>query len=238
MHEIGETVLEGERVPYCVMEYLPGGSLMDLIKRRRRLSERETARIGADVAAGLAHAHERGIIHRDIKPQNILLDGSEHAKLADFRAFRVSEDVPEFFIGTPRYAAPECFRGQGLPASDVYSLGVVLYRMAVGELPFKGCPRSIVRQHASEAPVPPGERVWIGEELNGLILGCLEKIPSRRPGGAADLERRLRRISECATVRTVCSRRLRWWIRRHLISTVIFAASIKWCIEGGEWAVL
>jgi serine/threonine protein kinase len=214
VYEVGEAAFAEQTACYVVMEYVPDGDLSSLIKRRRRLSERAAARIGGDVAAGLAYAHEEGAVHRDVKPQNVLLDGSGRAKLTDFTTVRGATPDPGTFSGTPRYAAPEQFGGYAGPESDVYSLGISLYQAVVGGLPFKGDRRSVARQHASETPVPPGERVWISERLNALILCCLEKSPARRPG-AAELERELRLISERATVQAVAGNRLRWWIRRH-----------------------
>lgn len=211
VYEVGEADFEGKMVPYAAMEYVSGGDLMSLIEVRKRLSERETARIGADVAAALSYAHERNVVHEDIKPQNILMEDLRRAKLTDFNVVRAQETGG---FGAPRYAVPECFEGEALPASDVYSLGVTLYQTVVGGPPFRGNRRTVIRQHAEEMPIPPAERSQISADFNAVILRCLEKRPSRRPG-AAELERELRRISRRA-IAHAASRRLRSYIGRRL----------------------
>jgi serine/threonine-protein kinase len=122
------------------MEYVPGGDLKDLIDRRGRLSGAELSRLGAEVCSGLTHAHERGVIHRDIKPHNILLDENGHAKVTDFgiaRALDTSQaTLTGAYLGTALYSSPEQLQGQKVtPKSDVYSLGVTLYQAATGEAP-------------------------------------------------------------------------------------------------------
>ncbi len=164
------------------------------------------------MASALSYAHERNVVHEDVKPQNILMENPRQAKLADFSAARTQE--PGGFSGAPRYAAPECFEGEAFPASDVNSLGVALYQTVVGGPPFRGNRRAVIRQHAEEMPIPPVERSQISADFNAVILRCLEKSPSRRPG-AAELEQELRRISRRAIVRAA-SRRTRAWIGRCL----------------------
>jgi serine/threonine-protein kinase len=145
-------------------------------------------RVGADVASGLIHAHERGIIHRDVKPRNILLDERGSPKLADFGIARAldgttSNNRAGSYLGTAAYSSPEQLRGERVtPKSDVYSLGATLYHAAVGEQPFSGNSIEVANQHILKVPVPPRERgARIGERLETLILGCLAKQPSERP---------------------------------------------------------
>jgi serine/threonine-protein kinase len=195
--DAGEDELDGRGVSYIVMEYVSGGDFEDLIDKNGPIPETMLLRIGADVASGLTHAHERGIIHRDIKPHNILLDERGSPKLADFGIARAldgttSHDRAGSYLGTAAYSSPEQLRGEGVtPESDVYSFGATLYHAAVGEQPFSGNPIEVANQHILKVPVPPRERgARISERLETLILGCLAKKPSERPD-AARLHNRL-----------------------------------------------
>src|ERR687890_1158237 len=181
--DAGEDVLDGREVSYIVMEYVSGGDFKDLMDRCGPLPENLLSRVGADVAAGLAHAHERGIIHRDIKPHNILMDERGSPKLADFGIARALDGT---YLGTVAYASPEQLRGQRVtPKSDVYSFGATLYHAALGEKPFSGNSIEVANQHVLKVPAPPRERgARIGERLGTLILGCLAKKPSERPDAA------------------------------------------------------
>jgi eukaryotic-like serine/threonine-protein kinase len=197
VYDAGEASFGGRETSYIVMEYVPGGDLKALIDRRGRLSGPELARLGNEVCSGLAHAHERGVIHRDIKPHNILLDENGHAKVTDFgiaRALDTSQATRTgSFLGTALYSSPEQLQGQKVtPKSDVYSLGVTLYQAATGEPPFSGAtPIEIASQHVSRTPVPPRQLdTDVGEGLQALILDCLAKHPDDRPT-AAELRSRL-----------------------------------------------
>ena len=200
VYDAGEDHIEGREVSYIVMEYVPGGDLKDLIDRTGPLPEAMLSRLGADVVSGLAHAHERGIIHRDVKPRNILLDGQGNPKLADFgiaRAFDTTHEThPGSYLGTAAYSSPEQLKGERVTTkSDVYSFGATLYHAAVGRRPFSGSPIEIANQHTMKAPVPPRERgARIGEGLETLILDCLAKDPDQRPD-TARLHEKLRERS-------------------------------------------
>ena len=189
--DAGEGELDGRAVSYIVMEYVPGGDFGDLIDRNGPIPETMLLRIGADVASGLTHAHERGIIHRGIKPHNILLDERGSPKLADFGIARAldgttSPDRAGSYLATAAYSSPEQLRGERVtPKSDVYSFGATLYHAAVGEQPFSGNPIEVANQHILKVPTPPRERgAQISERLETLILGCLAKKPSERPDAA------------------------------------------------------
>ena len=200
--DAGEDELDGREVSYIVMEYVPGGDLKDLMDRYGPLPEALLSRVGADVASGLAHAHERGIVHRDIKPRNILLDERGSPKLADFGIARAldgttSHNRPGAYLGTAAYSSPEQLCGERVtPKSDVYSLGATLSHAAAGEPPFSGNSLEVANQHISESPPPPRESgAHISEDLEALILGCLAKDPGERPD-AARLRDRLLQSSE------------------------------------------
>ena len=189
VYDAGEAELGGKKVSYIVMEYVPGGDLKGMIDRRGTLPEEDLARLGAGAAAGLAHAHERGVIHRDIKPHNVLIDAYGEPKLTDFGIARALDAATSqatrtgAYLGTALYSAPEQLRGQGVtPKSDVYSLGITLYQAAAGEAPFAGTPMEVAGQHIHQPPVALRENgVEVGEGIEGLILACLSKDPELRP---------------------------------------------------------
>jgi serine/threonine-protein kinase len=188
VYDAGEAEFVGRETSYIVMEYVPGGDLKGLIDEKGRLPGPELARLGEEICAGLAHAHERGVIHRDIKPHNILLDENGHAKVADFGIARALDTTQAtrtgFFLGTALYSSPEQLQGQRVtPKSDIYSLGTTLYQAAAGEPPFVGqTPIEIASQHVSKSPAPPRSRgAEVSGNLEALILSCLAKEPDDRP---------------------------------------------------------
>jgi serine/threonine-protein kinase len=188
VYDAGEALFDGRETSYIVMEYVPGGDLKALIDERGRLPGPELARLGDEVCAGLAHAHERGVIHRDIKPHNILLDEKGHAKVTDFGIARALDTTQAtrtgYFLGTALYSSPEQLQGQKVTSkSDIYSLGATLYQAAAGEPPFSGAtPIEIASQHVSKSPVPPRQLgADVSEGMQALILDCLAKHPDDRP---------------------------------------------------------
>ncbi len=198
VYDAGEDELDGCKDSYIVMEYVSGGDLKKLIDEKGPLEDAEVSRIGADVISGLAHAHNRGIIHRDIKPQNVLMDEYGRPRVADFGIARALDSAASHatktgsYLGTALYSAPEQLKGEkATPKSDVYSLGATLYHASVGEAPFAGSSIEVASQHVSRAPAPPRERgARISAYLEGIILLCLAKDPAARPE-AADLHTRL-----------------------------------------------
>lgn len=195
--DAGEAELDGRAAPYIVMEHVSGGDLKRLIDSEGRLTSERVARLGNGVSAGLAHAHERGVVHRDIKPHNILLDESGAPKLTDFgiaRALDVTAmTVSGVYLGTALYSSPEQLKGEAItPKSDVYSLGAALYQAVSGEPPFSGTALEVANQHAVRQPDSPGSRRAAGgpdSGLDALILACLAKAPSDRPTAAEARDR-------------------------------------------------
>ena len=193
VYDAGEGDLDGDEVSYIVMEYLSGGDLKELIDRRGTLPEADLARFGEEVCAGLAHAHGRGVVHRDIKPHNILLDEKGRAKVSDFGIARALDTTQATrtgaYLGTALYSSPEQLQGHKVTAkSDVYSLGATLYQAATGGPPFTGTPIEVASQHVSKQP-PPLYGADVGEELQALILSCLAKNAEDRPSTEQALSR-------------------------------------------------
>ncbi|MBA2442388.1 MAG: protein kinase [Rubrobacter sp.] len=196
VYDAGEGELEDRTASYIVMEYVPGGDLKQLIDQRGYLPAAELARLGAEAASGLGHAHEKGVIHRDIKPHNILLDGYGRCKLTDFGIARALDSAGVTrsgdYLGTALYSAPEQLRGEEVtPKSDVYSLGATLYQAAAGEPPFSGSPLEVANQHVNKPPALPEHLAADapGRGLGRLILDCLAKDPGDRPDASAVRER-------------------------------------------------
>lgn len=187
VYDAGEDEFEGREISYIVMEYVPGGDLKELIDEKGPLSDGEISRIGAGAAAALDHAHGRGVVHRDVKPHNILLDDNGSPRLTDFGIARALDATQVTrtgtYLGTAAYSSPEQLRGEKATAkSDVYSLGITLYQAATGEQPFSGSPVELADRHATEEPLPPRETgARVGEKLETLILACLAKDPDSRP---------------------------------------------------------
>jgi hypothetical protein len=188
---------------YLVMELVDGPNLKQWLRHHGRLQQVEAIEIAEQVCAALAAAHARGFIHRDIKPQNILLDPSGPAKVADFGIVHIRRGATltadGMVLGTADYIAPEQARGEDLtPATDVYALGVVLYETLTGQVPFSGSsPMAVALLHATE-PVPPPSRVipTLSPTLEAVVLRALHKQPARRYQSASAFALALRLARE------------------------------------------
>jgi eukaryotic-like serine/threonine-protein kinase len=186
---------ESDGRPFMVLEYLPGGSLEDLLRANGALADDDTHRIAGEIAAGLAHAHERGVVHRDLKPSNVLFDDEGRAKLADFGIAHMAAGEGTLteagtVLGTAAYISPE--QAAGLPAtaaSDVYSFGVLLFRMLTGHLPFESAdPLTLVVQHRDDPPPPVSRyRPDAPPLLASTAEAALSKDPAERPANGSAL---------------------------------------------------
>jgi hypothetical protein len=188
---------------YIAMEHVPGGNLKDLILGRGPLDFAEAARLACQVAEALRAAHGRGTIHRDVKPQNVLIDEDGEAKVADFgialAASSTSVSATNQVFGTAAYMSPEQAMGGPVgPQSDLYSLGVVLYEMLTGSLPFAAeGPLATAMKHVTEPPLPPRKRnPSVPEGMDALVMALLAKRAEDRYPSAAALAEDLRRARE------------------------------------------
>jgi eukaryotic-like serine/threonine-protein kinase len=179
---------------FIVMEYVEGRSLRDLIRAEAPLESSQAAEIAAEIASALGFAHRNGVVHRDVKPGNVLLTRSGNVKVTDFGIARAgaSDGLTQTgsVMGTATYFSPE--QAQGLPVdgrSDVYALGVVLYEMVTGVAPFTAdSPVSVAYKHVREDPVPPSERnPDVPAELEQIIMAALVKLPESRYQTADDM---------------------------------------------------
>ncbi|MEV5042930.1 Stk1 family PASTA domain-containing Ser/Thr kinase [Microbacterium sp. LMI1x-1-1.1] len=192
---------DGE-MAYLVMEYLPGITLRELLREQKRLTLPQTITIMDAILSGLSAAHRAGIVHRDVKPENVLLAEDGRIKIGDFglaRATSANTATGQMLLGTIAYLAPELVtRGTADARSDIYALGIMLYEMLSGEQPYKGeQPMQIAYQHATHSvPRPSVKNAGVPEQLDELVLWATERSPEDRPTDAREMLERLREIEK------------------------------------------
>ena len=183
---------------YIVMEYLRGTDLKSGIRKHGALDCKKVAQIGSQIAQALSVAHKHDIIHRDIKPQNIMVQPDGNIKVMDFGIARAKNShltTDNSVLGTAHYVSPEQTQGKELgPTTDIYSLGVVMYEAATGEVPFKGDDAiTVALKQVNEQPKPPSQlNPSVDPSLEAIILKCMQKDPAARFQSANELYRVLR----------------------------------------------
>ena len=203
VYDTGEAETPTGPLPYIVMEYVDGVTLRDIVHTDGPLPPRRAIEIIADACQALNFSHQNGIIHRDVKPANIMISTTNAVKVMDFGIARAIADSGNSVtqtaavIGTAQYLSPEQARGESVDArSDVYSLGCVLYEILTGEPPFTGdSPVAVAYQHVREDPVPPSKRhEGISADLDAVVLKALAKNPENRYQTAAEMRADLVRV--------------------------------------------
>ena len=187
---------------YIAMEFVDGMTLKDLVRRRGALTEQEVLAYGRQALHALRFAHRNGIVHRDIKPHNMMVDTDGRLKIADFGIARAAADADHglteagSIVGTAQYLSPEQAQGMDVAApSDLYSLGVVMFEMATGRVPYDGdSPVNVALRHVKDpVPTPSAINAQVTPQLESIILHAMEKDPTRRYHSAdemlADLDR-------------------------------------------------
>src|SRR5207247_3728466 len=204
VYDTGEDMSEPSHVPYIVMEYVDGRTLRDLLRDDRRLLPERALEITDGVLRALDYSHRNGIVHRDIKPGNVMLTRGGQVKVMDFGIARAVSDAQATMtqtaqvIGTAQYLSPEQARGERVDArSDLYSTGCLLYELLTGRPPFLGdSPVAIAYQHVRENPVPPSR---VDPEIppwaDAIVLKAMAKAPADRYQTAADKRDDLQRAA-------------------------------------------
>ncbi|MGY4647123.1 Stk1 family PASTA domain-containing Ser/Thr kinase [Mycobacterium sp. URHB0021] len=195
VYDTGEAETPTGPLPYIVMEYVDGVTLRDIVHTEGPMPPKRAIEVIADACQALNFSHQHGIIHRDVKPANIMISKAGAVKVMDFGIARALADANSVtqtaaVIGTAQYLSPEQARGEKVDArSDVYSLGCVLYEILTGEPPFVGdSPVAVAYQHVREDPVPPSQRhTGISPELDAVVLKALAKNPDNRYQTAAEM---------------------------------------------------
>ncbi|MFC1611689.1 serine/threonine-protein kinase [Myxococcota bacterium] len=248
-----------EAEKYYVMEHLEGGTLSELLESGRSLPIHTALDIALQIASGLAAVHTANVIHRDLKPQNVLLvdqKGRDRVvKLIDFGIAKIRDpDTGESLhntvnfavLGTPEYMSPEQLAGAEVDhKTDIYSFGVVLYQLVTGETPFRGSNfGEYVIKHTTTPPLKPSEVQGLAHAippaLDALILQCLAKKPSERPQSMHWVESRIHdlvgMVSAAKPAARRRARRLRWQLTLGACATVVLAASIGylWAVSGRQ----
>jgi serine/threonine protein kinase/Tfp pilus assembly protein PilF len=202
-------LMDDKGVRFISMEYVAGEDLKSFIRRSGRLSIPKAIDIAKQVCGGLRAAHKLGVVHRDLKPSNIMIDRSGNAKIMDFGIAR-SIETPDItgtgiLIGTPQYMSPEQAEGKDIDSrADIYSLGIILYEMVTGHLPFEGESSISVamQQIRAEPPNPKASNPQIPDDLAALILKCLAKDRSQRYQLAEDVYEHLNNLDQETSLST------------------------------------
>src|SRR5579884_2537654 len=171
-----------EQMPYLVMEYAPNGTLLQRYPKKSLIPPQQIVSYVTQIAEALDYAHQQNVIHRDVKPENLLLNSKNELMLSDFGLAVVQQtqqsSSAKGIAGTPLYMAPEQFRGTSLPASDQYALGIMVYEWLCGEPPFSGNAYALSYQHVEQLPRPLSTQIHnISPAIDAAVLRALAKDP-------------------------------------------------------------
>jgi beta-lactam-binding protein with PASTA domain/predicted Ser/Thr protein kinase len=203
VYDTGEADTETGPLPYIVMEFVDGETLRDIVRAEGPMDPTRVLEVTAEVCTALQFSHEKNIVHRDVKPANIMISESGQVKVMDFGIARAIADGTSTMtqtaavIGTAQYLSPEQARGESVDArSDVYSLGCVMYELLTGQPPFTGdSPVAVAYQHVKEDPIPPSQvRKGIPPELDAIVLKAISKNPANRYQSAAEMRADILRV--------------------------------------------
>ena len=202
VYDTGETASEYGPLPYIVMEFVDGRTLRDIVKTEGPMGEQRAMETMADVCAALDFSHRNGLIHRDVKPANVMITTAGAVKVMDFgiaRALADGQGVTQTaaVIGTAQYLSPEQARGEQVDArSDVYAAGCVLYELITGDPPFTGdSPVAVAYQHVREDPIPPShQNPEVSAAVDAVVLKAMSKNPANRYQSAAEMRSDLIRV--------------------------------------------
>jgi serine/threonine-protein kinase len=204
VYDTGETQTEYGPLPYIVMEYVDGRTLRDIVKTEGPLPGKRAMEVMADVCAALDFSHRHGIVHRDVKPANVMITKAGAVKVMDFGIARAVADNGQAavtqtaaVIGTAQYLSPEQARGEAVDArSDVYAAGCVLFELLTGEPPFTGdSPVAVAYQHVREDPKPPSAlNPRVSPALDAIVLKAMAKNPANRYQSSAEMRGDLVRV--------------------------------------------
>lgn len=201
VYDVGVEEIDNKVIHYIVMEHIKGKTLKELIKEKGKLSFDETVNYSIQIAEALKHAHANLIVHRDIKPQNIIINQENMVKVTDFGIARAATSstltTTSSALGSVHYFSPEQARGGYTDEkSDIYSLGIVMYEMITGKLPYEGkTPITVALKHVQEEIIPPSQvDETVSPDLEAIILKCVQKHQSDRYGSIDFLLNDLRKI--------------------------------------------
>lgn len=196
--------IEDDNVVWIAMEYVNGQELNQLLEENTELGLQEVILLAAQTCDALDHAHSHGVIHRDFKPSNVLVNNNNNIKVMDFGLAKISQSEQLTQVGTvlgsPGYMSPEQAAGNAVDErTDIYSLGIVLYQMLSGSLPFKGDVKSVIAQHLTRIPESLTKlKPEIPRKLNKLVLQMLSKSPDDRPASIKEVRNRLLALNCCS----------------------------------------
>ncbi len=242
---------EWDGTPYIAMELVDGQTLKELVAERGPLPPNVAVGLTEQILRALGYAHRRGLVHRDIKPQNVIVDPEGQAKVADFGIARAANSTEMTqtgaIVGTVQYLSPEQAEGHPVDArSDLYSTGIVLYELLTGHPPFDGeAPISVALKQINERPVPPGQmRPGIPPALEAVVMRSLEKDPALRYQSAEDFIAALEQARRAPTRQIVMeptpgepwddAERSRWWIWALIAVVILLIAAGAYFLLAGE----